>query len=266
VLSCVEPGALERNMAALAAAAGTADGAPLRTAFHDGLGRVQRWRPPFGDDGRPLVDFDLEHPEIQAALRALVTRGPPSEVRITGAARGRFAAALEAGVELLAAHDSEVARSMNLVCGTIVATSGPGKVAASSPGLIGTVWLFPDAGWGPAQFGEHLLHETVHQTLFLDEMVNTLYVVDPPALGAEDALVTSAIRRVPRPYDRSLHAACVAVELIGFHEHLGDDQEAARLREGATASTRELVDKAHVLSPHGREVLADLAGRVHVAA
>ena len=267
MLSCVEPERVQSNMAAFVAAVGPdEDGRSLRARFFNGLARVQRWKPPFRPDGEPLIDFDLEHPEVQAALRDIVGPTPPAEVRIVGEERARLERDLRAGEDVLAAYDPAAAHSVRLLCGTVVVLRGEGVAGGSATGLIGTVWLFPDAGWGPARFAENLLHETVHNALVLDEMVNTFYDVDPEALAAEDALVTSAIRRVRRPYDRSLHAACVAVELIDLHDHQGNAAAAARMREGVAASTCELADKSHVLSAHGRDVLAELVARAGVAA
>ena len=267
MLSSFEPDHVERNMAALVAAVAPGDDeASLRTRFHRALAQVQRWKPPFGTDGEPLVDFDLEHPEVQAALRDIVGRADPAAVRITGEERERRARDIAAGAERLAAYDSGAARSLQLLAATILVLRGEGMAGGSATGLIGTIWLFPDDRWDPVRFAENLLHESVHLALFLDEMINTLYVVDHAALEADDALVTSAIRRVRRPYDRSLHAACVAVELIDYHEHAGNAEAAARMREGVAASTVELADKARVLSPHGREVLAELIERSGVAA
>ena len=76
--------------------------------------------------------------------------------------------------------------------------------------------------------------------------------------GDPDAKVTSAIRRTRRRFDLAFHAACVAVELVGLHEHLGLSERAETHREGAVSSIDELKQHLDLFSEHGLSVFEDV--------
>ena len=69
---------------------------------------------------------------------------------------------------------------------------------------IGFVWLAPSSDWTAQECGERLWHEYLHHALFLEDMVNTVFVRDPCAMSEPENRVPSAVRGVARRYDQSL--------------------------------------------------------------
>ena len=79
---------------------------------------------------------------------------------------------------------------------------------------IGVIWVRPASTWRDFDFACTLLHEYVHSTLHLDELVRPLYTVGRDVLDTTTA--RSSIRGCSRPYDKALHAAVVSVSLAYF--------------------------------------------------
>ncbi|MCS5698194.1 HEXXH motif-containing putative peptide modification protein [Cyanobium sp. FGCU-52] len=100
---------------------------------------------------------------------------------------------------------------------------------ASVSDIVGAIWMGPNVKWSIAQYTEAIIHEFVHQVLFLEEMVNTIFAEGVPRMSEDDALVTSSILRIPRSYDKSYHSAFVAYVLSEFSQAIGNSAEANTL-------------------------------------
>lgn len=104
---------------------------------------------------------------------------------------------------------------------------------------IGFFYLSPKPSWTTDYFAEVMVHETIHNSLFLFDMVYNLFP-DLQALLLPEAHVTSAIRCEKRPFDKSFHAACVAAGLIAFNQKAGNRNRANALTEALKPSLDEL--------------------------
>jgi hypothetical protein len=106
---------------------------------------------------------------------------------------------------------------------------------------MGAIWLGLDPNDEISDYAALILHEYVHQCLFLEDMVRSIFIGGKTDLAVPDALVTSALRRTPRGYDKSFHSAFVAVTLsrlyaphaIPIHEPM--DAPVRRGRQDRTA-------------------------------
>jgi HEXXH motif-containing protein len=244
-------------------APGRLDDAPLRLAYLTALRDAQGSGLEIESAG-PVFQLDLAAPVSVATIRGIGGKDVTA-VEIGDTGRERLRAHLDAGFALLEEHDPDRAAVARLLVATLVVLRRPGLFSASAISALGAVAVNPAPEWEAIDFAETLLHESVHQAVFLDEMVNTLYGVDPKRLAADDALVLSAVRRTARPYDAALHAACVAVEVLWLHAGRDDAERVAQWSTGLTDSVAQLTERRHLLSAHGNEVLDDLERAVDAA-
>ena len=162
---------------------------------------------------------------------------------------------IEQSLRLLATACPHLASGLAALLAEIVVAGKRATGACSSSAAVGAVFLSPRAAWPPSKYVEILVHEFVHQALFLDECVNGMFA--PAAdFDAPDSLVVSAIRKVPRGYDKSFHAACVAyVQRRLYHRlRIADPKPPGNLGE----TLQGLHSRRRLLSDNGRAVLGEL--------
>lgn len=253
---------IRRNQAQLADSIGkrSADEATLHERYFHVLNAIQ---PPArnysrgGDDG-PVVECDLTT-EANAALLASISRerqisniSPVPEGR-----RDELTSRYREAVEFLARISPQGYEAFMALVGKLVFAQCSGSAGGSVGRYLGTVWLSPPRAWSVEEFSETLLHETLHQSLFLEELVNGLFSRDVADMSRDDGLVLSAIRRVRRPYYLAFHAAGVSAGIV--QEFSGGllDARAAELRRDLIPTLGELRDKDTFLTPNGSQLLAE---------
>ncbi|WP_182725459.1 aKG-HExxH-type peptide beta-hydroxylase, partial [Staphylococcus pasteuri] len=87
--------------------------------------------------------------------------------------------------------------------------------------ILGMIWLNPQKNWSVIDCAEAIYHEFIHQSIFLDDMINSIFP-DANACAEDDALVTSTILKRKRPLDRSYHAAGVSLGVMHLYYMLHD--------------------------------------------
>lgn len=123
---------------------------------------------------------------------------------------------------------------------------------------IGWIWLSPDTSWDEAEFCENLVHEYVHNVLFLEEMVGTLFSVSAAIMAEPQNQVVSAIRRVPRYFDQTYHAAAVAIVLTELALAQGHVEKARVLTEGLLPSLDAMKNKSDLMTENGFSLLREM--------
>lgn len=126
---------------------------------------------------------------------------------------------------------------------------------------IGWVWLSPQADWVAHDYSENLIHEYTHNVLFLEEMVNTLFSVSASVMAQPENRVVSAIRRVPRFFDQTYHAAAVAIVLAEFAIHENRIRDARILIHGLLPSLDAMREKRSLMSENGYDLLLEMISR-----
>ncbi|XP_046573589.1 uncharacterized protein LOC124281682 [Haliotis rubra] len=128
-------------------------------------------------------------------------------------------------------------------------------ISGSANSALGLIWLNPQEDWTVPVMAEQLVHEFIHITLFYAELVHRGY---KDVSRLPDAKAMSSIRRKPRPYDKSLHAAYVSAGLITFHTRAGFINRAAELVQTLPEAVQELNRvnaETDVLDEAGRAML-----------
>ena len=123
----------------------------------------------------------------------------------------------------------------------------------------GLVWLAPSSSWTGHDCGEHLFHEYVHQCLFLEDMVRTVFRRDPYAMSEPKNMIVSAIRGgQPRRYDQSYHSAFVAAGIVEYRARVSDISGARALLPALWPCLDALARKRDFLTDNGAEQLDQL--------
>jgi len=222
---CVSPSRVQANLAAIRRFVATghyAHGAPpwraVRALHSPEVASTPTHRRPCliwaGYDARGVSD-------VLRDLMAVETLDPGCAY--TEEERGRHEPIVREGLRWLDRIFPDMRRTFRDVVAVAVLAKKPGYTGGSASSWPGFVWLAPRASWTGRDCGEHILHEFVHQVLFLEDMVRTLFRWDtssstPPAAR----LALSAIRGLPRRYDQSYHSAFVASGIIEARARASD--------------------------------------------
>ena len=153
----------------------------------------------------------------------------------------------------------ELYSAMITIVGKLIYAKKPGFGGGTNSSIIGVIWLNPSSLWTEIDYAERIFHEYVHMCLFLDEMVNTIFTYDVNIMAKDDALITSAILKRERGYDKSFHSAFVAVAIAHFYWKLGMPSKANSFLSSSTLKTiQELKTKQRLLTDHGNYILNEL--------
>lgn len=217
-----------------------------------------------GENPRFVVRFDVENPVALENLGLLFDGRMPADTTTLSCAHdeARIRGWIREAEELLEAYNGSAAAVLRLLIASIlVARLDADDVLGSSHGsLLGPIWINPQAEWTGADYAEMILHEGVHQSLFLDEMVNTLFGRRPREMEDEDSLVLSPSLGRPRAYDLAFHSSVVVTALADFYLALSlrrpprVEANLARL----PVSLRGLRRRSDHLTGHGLELLGTL--------
>lgn len=164
---------------------------------------------------------------------------------------------IEKALELINILHPDLHNLIHLLTGTYACYKKEGFGGGSVSSIIGLTWLSPPKKWTVIDYAEALYHEFVHNSLFLDDMVNSVFP-DPTACAQEEALVTSTILKRKRPLDRAYHSACVAVALMHFYYMLRDFKKMESFYEPLRKTVFELNEKEEYLGERGLETLKGL--------
>jgi len=149
--------------------------------------------------------------------------------------------------------------------GSVAVYHIPNRDGGTVSCCLGLIWLSPTPEWKIEYYTEMLVHEFVHNSIFLDDMVNGI-MPNIDLLDREDTLVTSAIRKTLRGYDKSFHSACVASSLM-YYYHLLDNNNQAESYANPILKTldeleqrdTELQRKGHtILTNNGRNIVREI--------
>lgn len=221
-----------------------------------------------GEASRFVVRFDVENPVALENLRLLFDgRMPANTTNLScGGDEERIVRHIREAEDLLEAYDASAASVLRLLIASIlVARLDADDVLGSSHGsLLGPIWINPQDGWTGADYAEMILHEGVHQSLFLDEMVNTLFERRPGEMEDEGSLVLSPSFGRPRAYDLAFHSSVVVTALADFYATLSlprpprIEANLARL----PVSLSGLRKRCDLLTGHGLALLGVLEAEV----
>ena len=264
VVDCISPRRVTANMDAVrhfvAARDGVRDDIPFSRAIRALLYPEVILSP--AHTGPRLVWCEYDAAGVSSALRDLMTVETPLEPRCayTDTERRRLQPVVRDGLRRFRLAFPETYPVFCRAVPFLILAKGEIHAGGSISSRIGITWLAPSSSWIGRDCGEYLYHEYVHQCLFLDEMVRTVFCRDRNAMSEPDNMIVSAIRQGElRPYDRSYHSAFVAAAIIEYRARMGRTCAARSLFPGLWPCLDALArNGSEFLTDNGAEQLDQL--------
>lgn len=261
---------IRANARALAEYAGLGDGiwaGSFKRGLVAALDRVQALPTPIGEDEqRPRVIFVDGQGDALGRLidefRDPQAAGGNHPEPLPEAGRAAITSQIDSAIAMIEEfHDGYAAVVHDLLC-TVILGTGVKSVSASLGHQIGTAFINPQQGWTVLDMAEQILHESIHEAQYLDQMIHEWYARPFHELLASDVLVTSPIRRVPRPVPLVLQAATVGVAIMDLRSWSGAMEAASEMCGHLAQSLGGVKQHEDLLSDRGRQVLHELAADI----
>jgi hypothetical protein len=249
---------VQDNARAVVGYAGGGPG-PLRTAFLGAIENLQVLHLGLcSDEDGATPTFAPAIDETPAWLAVMVVEQLPDHWEYVGPARQEVRDKIARALNLINEQDPSTFEAINTIIGRFLMARLEHFEGGSISSLIGAIWIALDPDKPVEEFAELIVHEYVHNALFLEDMVHGVFVDGEARLGEDDALVTSAILKIPRGYDKAFHSAVVSAVLGEFQQRLGLHEKAATALEPLATTLIGLREKDDMLTDNGRRVLSEL--------
>jgi hypothetical protein len=166
------------------------------------------------------------------------------------------------GLQALRDWDAEVSETVCTLVPMVLAVDlASGRAGgASLSDLPAVVWIRPGGSWRAEDAAESLLHEAVHQSLFLHDAVYGIFeeqaFVDPPKVPSAVRSIYPSNQEPIRTFWAAFHALFVAQWLeVWFRER--KPLLAKQFERAIAVSRPHLMGHAELLTPLGRWLLCD---------
>lgn len=232
----------------------------LRAQYLSALSHLQSWTTIQWNPDSIAITFDNPGAIADFIRReAWGTERPVRDRLFPSHRRAELYDLVSKGLEFISEVSHDLRQLIELTIGEIFLAQERGSEGGTMSSAVGLIWLNPRIEWGARGTGENIVHEWIHNMLFLADMVSPLFAVDYIGLSAESAHVTSAILHRRRPFDRCYHSAAVAAGLVFLHTISGDIQKADALIGPTMRTVRELQDKPELMTQSGADLIQDVA-------
>jgi hypothetical protein len=245
-----------RNVQLLARALNIENVASAADAYSQALQLIQGWMLRFDSYNRPSILFEgaSGHEEVFSHFLALYDRPIPKPFDVHEISA--ISAALTESLELLARLHGDARKTFDLLVQVLLVVRIPAFGSLSD--ALSMIVAGPEAAWSRLEITELLWHETVHQALFLEDLVESLFSVDQSQLGTPEACVPNPLLGINRPFDLAFHGTAVSVALIDLHLRAKSHRRVAQLIPTLAPSLDELMARRNLLSRRGNEILDEL--------
>ena len=229
-----------------------------RESYLKSLNRIQEVPIPVeAERPFPFMLFDVEAAQVAPLLARLVSarqQGCWSSVPASEAPA--ITESVRQSISLLEQWSSQSRQALEILIGCIVVAVGRESGGGSHADALGAIRLSPSPKWIAPDYADCILHETIHQAFFLDEMIRGPFTL--PEAEAESVRILSPIRREPRPLYLSFAAAAVAVGLLQLHEYLNLYDRSTAYCLNLLPTILELKKHVRLLTSRGRAVLEEM--------
>lgn len=141
--------------------------------------------------------------------------------------------------------------------GTIVCIKRQGSSGTVSS-MIGMIWLNPTHYWTVVDYAENIVHEFIHNTIFLADLSQSIFAA-PHWYTPKESLVISAMKQYPRGVNIVFHSLYVAIGIIIFLEEAHQDSRGLELTSGLSATIKGLHEKREgLLTEFGKQLLQEV--------
>lgn len=244
---------------AAAAAVGAfvfADSAPSRETYLSALSKLQPIPASWTEDpAQPLVLFADSGGAVQRIVKHVLVDADADVATVPPENQDVVRDRIDDALNLIRGLDPGTAEAIDSCIGSFPYAIVEGVDGGSISSLIGAIWIGLGVDKPAEDFGELILHEFVHQSLFLEDMVRGVFVGGEEELAAPDAVVVTAIWKKSRGYDKGFHSAFVALSLYRYWSALGNPAKAEIYFEPSLRTIDQLVAKKENLTAHGQVLL-----------
>ncbi|MFC9542568.1 HEXXH motif-containing putative peptide modification protein [Lysinibacillus sp. NPDC056959] len=143
------------------------------------------------------------------------------------------------------------------IVGIIFVSKAGNFSSATAPTHLGIVFLNPDDTWTIIDYAEAIYHEFIHLSIFLEDMIHGLFV-DTNDEQLDMPEITSILRGVQRPLDRSFHAAVVSIGIMHLHYMLDDVEKSKMYMEDLRENIIEMNRNEMFFERRGRNLLINM--------
>jgi hypothetical protein len=234
---------------------------PSLRSFKEAILYLQTSNAVFGaiEVAGPVIVWDAPLVGLEQPLKDLIGQAAlPADWEYPDGERAHIFRQLSEGLSLYRSVYPDHFQAFSETTTHLLFARRAGYGSGSVSNRVGMIWLAPVVDCPPIEYAENLLHEFLHQCLFLDEMVHTIFDGTSVRLGQDDARCLSAIRQERRGYDKSYHSAFVAFGLAKFYSALGSADRAVELMPPLLMCLDDLATKERFLTGHGRDLLQGL--------
>lgn len=231
----------------------------LRNRYISALGHLQPWTAIQWEPDGPAITFDNPKAMADFIRREAWERRRPIQERFFPIHQRTVLYDLVCnGLDAISAVNRDLRELIELTIGEIFLAQEGEFGGGSLSSAVGLIWLNPSVEWDRRRTGEYIVHEWIHNMLFLADMISPLFAVDYVGLSGESAHVTSAILKCKRPFDRCYHSAAVAAGLVFFRTISGDAKKADALIASAIRTVRELQEKPELMTRSGTDLIHEV--------
>lgn len=164
---------------------------------------------------------------------------------------------IEKALKLIKILHPDLHEIINTLVGTFLILKKDLFGGGSVSNVMGLIWLNPQEDWSIIKYAEAIYHEFIHQSIFLDDMVNSMFP-DANACATEEALVTSTILKMKRPLDKSYHAAGVSIGIMHLYYMFNDIKNSKIYMRDLKVTIDEISNRTNYLGDQGIYTLKNL--------
>lgn len=231
----------------------------LRICFFNCLNKVQKSKFNYHISlEKPLIECDLSNPSILPIIKEISDHENYSLMNISKEEESIIFDKINLSYMHLFVFNKDLLEIINLIVGCYIIARKEGYGGASFSNSLGMIWLSPPKNWNSIDYAEAIFHETVHQCLYISEMVRGLFTINTRDMISKNILAKSAIRNELRPYVYSFHSACVSISIILFHAYFQNEEKIIELSKSLYDTLKDLRKFDFVLNIQGRSILKEI--------
>ncbi|MEB3229394.1 MAG: HEXXH motif-containing putative peptide modification protein [Leptolyngbyaceae bacterium] len=231
------------------------------SSFHTAILQLQSPELNLPDSNRdqPIFLWNIDNPAFQSALLEIMDVDElPFDWKYPAQIIGEIENIAAQGINLFKELMPETFSIFQESISYILMGNRYGYGGGSISSRISLIWLAPSKEWSIEIWAENILHELVHNILFIEELVNTIFLYSVKKMAEPNAVVISAIRQTERGFDKSFHSAFVSFSIAKFYLLLGHTEKVKSILPALIVCLNELVTHNWVLTINGKNMLDEL--------
>ena len=230
---------------------GLEENASLKEKYFEAINKLQSVKVPYSTEG---IIISFEDKYLQKSLLDLEMIDPEDLVNnehiFSSEEQKETNKRIEKALQLIKFLHRDLYELIETIVGSFLILKKEHFGGGSVSNILGMIWLNPQKDWNVIDCAEAIYHEFIHQSIFLDDMINSIFP-NSNACAQDDALVTSTILKRKRPLDRSFHAAGVSLGVMHLYYLLHDKEKSYQHYDDFKQTIKEINDKTQFLDEHG---------------